>query len=131
MSEDVFRGLGVEIDLIDPENFLKIKETLTRIGIASVRDKKLWQSTHILHKKGRYAIVHFKEMFIMDGIEQVVPEEDILRRNTIVNLLEDWGLCRILTPEKTEEELDMSRLKIIPFREKHEWQLIPKYTIGK
>jgi hypothetical protein len=129
--EDVFRGLGVEIDLITEENFLKIKETLTRIGIASKKDKKIYQSCHILHKKGRYSIVHFKEMFVMDGIDQEIPEDDILRRNTIVNLLEEWGLCNILNPDKTEDELELNRIRIISFKEKSEWELIPKYTIGK
>jgi len=131
MSEDVFKGLGVEINLINPENFLKIKETLTRIGVASRRDNKLFQSCHILHKKERYAIVHFKEMFILDGNEDTVPEEDISRRNIIANLLEEWNLCEIIHDENViEEGLDLSRIKIIPFRDKDNWTLIPKYTIG-
>jgi len=128
---DIFSGLGVRIDILNKENFLKIKETLTRMGISSRKEKKLYQSCHILHKRGEYAIVHFKEMFIFDGIHQDVPEEDLLRRNTIANLLEEWGLCEIIDPDQTEDELDMSRLKIIPFKEKSDWVLVPKYNIGK
>jgi hypothetical protein len=124
-------GVGVEIDILHEENFLKIKETLTRIGISSRKDKKLYQSCHILHKRGKYYIVHFKEMFILDGIEETIPTEDVLRRNTISNLLEDWGLCEIVNFDQTEDEADMRGIKIIPFREKGEWQLVPKYNIGK
>ena len=123
-------GVGVEIDLLSQENFLKIKETLTRIGIASRKDKKLYQSCHILHKRGKYYIVHFKEMFILDGIEDYIPTEDVLRRNTIANLLEEWKLCEVIDPEQTEEEVDMRGIKIIPHREKNDWDLVPKYNIG-
>ena len=128
MKNDI--GVGVEIDLLSSENFLKIKETLTRIGISSRKENKLYQSCHILHKKGKYYIVHFKEMFILDGVEDHIPTEDILRRNTISNLLEEWNLCEIKDPDQTEDEADMRGIKIIPFREKSEWTLVPKYNIG-
>lgn len=124
-------SVGVEIDILDDENFLKIKETLTRIGIASRRDRKLFQSCHILHKRGRYYIVHFKEMFILDGIEESIPTEDILRRNTIANLLHDWSLCEIIDLDQTEDEADMRSIKIIPHSEKDQWELVPKYNIGR
>lgn len=130
-NEDLFRGYGVEIILTDPQNFLKIKETLTRIGIASKKEKKLWQSCHILHKRGKYAIVHFKELFGLDGQKITFDEDDLCRRNTITNLLEDWGLLRIVDQSKTEEPVaPMSAIKVIAFKEKPEWILEPKYSIG-
>ncbi len=124
-------NVGVEIDLLGEDNFLKIKETLTRIGVASRRERKLFQSCHILHKRGKYYIVHFKEMFILDGIEDSIPQEDVERRNTIANLLDEWGLCEVIDLDQTEDECPMSRIKIIPFREKDDWELVPKYNIGK
>jgi hypothetical protein len=129
---DIFRGVGVEISLPNPDDFLKIKETLTRVGIASRRDKKLYQSCHILHKQGRYAILHFKELFILDGKEDTFTEEDKARRNTIVNLLEEWGLLTVLQPSKTEEPVaPLSQIKILSHKEKGQWELESKYNIGK
>lgn len=130
--DDIFKGYGVEIELVDPQNFLKIKETLTRIGICSKKDNTLYQSCHILHRRGRYVIIHFKELFGLDGHEITFDENDLARRNTITNLLEDWGLVKILNPKKTEEPVAlMNEVKVIKFEEKHEWKLIPKYQIGK
>ena len=128
-KEDVFNGLGVEVDIHNKDNFLKIAETLTRIGYAS-KDKKLFQSAHILHKRGRYAIMHFKELFILDGKQTDLSENDIERRNTIVKLLEEWGLLTILDYDKVENEAHMSQIKIISHADKNNWQLCPKYTIG-
>lgn len=102
MNEDIFKGVGVEIELPSDDSFLKIKETLTRIGISSRKEKRLYQSCHILHKKGRYAILHFKELFILDGKQNTFTDEDLSRRNTIVNLLEEWELLKIIDSEKTK-----------------------------
>ena len=102
-NEDIFRGVGIEVRLPTEDSFLKIKETLTRIGISSRKEKKLYQSCHILHKKGRYSILHFKELFILDGKHNTFTEEDQARRNTIVNLLEEWELLEIVDKEKTKE----------------------------
>tara|TARA_R110000824_G_scaffold13362_1_gene58236 strand:- start:460 stop:864 length:405 start_codon:yes stop_codon:yes gene_type:complete len=122
----------VEIKLTDEENFLKIKETLTRIGISSRKENKLYQSCHILHKRGRYYIVHFKELFELDGLESNLDEKDIARRNTISNLLAEWGLCELIDEEKTKEPvLNIKQLKILSHKEKCEWELCPKYHIGK
>jgi hypothetical protein len=130
--EDIFEGLGVEIKLKSEEDFLKVKETLTRIGVSSKTDKKLYQSCHILHKRGRYAIMHFKEMFVLDGLDSDISEDDLGRRNTIVKLLVEWGLISALDPKSYETpQLSLARLKIIPHKEKKEWTLIPKYHIGK
>ena len=129
-SDDVFDGLGVEIQLKSPDDFLKIKETLTRMGVSSRKENKLYQSCHILHKRGKYAILHFKEFFILDGLESDISDSDIGRRNKICQLLEEWGLLTIL-----DDDLDpvasMAQIKIIPHREKSEWELIPKYHIGR
>jgi len=139
MNENLFRGQGVEIELPDPESFLKIKETLTRIGISSKKDNTLYQSCHILHKKdrtdaedkSRYAIMHFKELFILDGKSDTLAEEDIGRRNTIVNLLEEWGLLKVVYPEQTEDPVaPLSKIKILPHKEKSNWSLQSKYTVG-
>ena len=119
----------LEILLDDPENFLKIKETLSRIGVASKKDKTLYQSCHILHKQGRYFITHFKELFALDGKEADLMENDLERRNTIAKLLQDWGLLRILNP--TESFAPLSQIKIISYKERGEWNLVPKYNIGK
>jgi hypothetical protein len=130
--EDIFEGLGVEVKLKSEEDFLKVKETLTRIGVSSKAEKKLYQSCHILHKRGRYAIMHFKEMFVLDGLESDMSEDDLGRRNTIVKLLVEWGLVDVLNSKKYEQpQLSLARLKIIPHKEKKEWSLIPKYHIGK
>lgn len=129
---DVFQGLGVPINLINQEDFLKIKETLTRIGIASNKDKILYQSCHILHKQGKYAIFHFKEMFILDGKPSNFTEDDRARRNTIANLLHDWELYDLVDEKKSESPvLPLSHIKIIKNSEKKEWSLVAKYTVGK
>jgi hypothetical protein len=131
-DDDIFDGLGVEIRLKNKEDFLKVKETLTRIGVSSKKDKKLFQSCHILHKRGRYAIMHFKEMFLLDGLDSDISDDDTARRNTIVRLLVEWGLVEAIdSDEYAEPQLSLARLKIIPHNQKNEWQLIPKYHIGK
>ena len=128
--EDIVDSL-VEVNLPSPENFLKVKETLTRIGISSKTEKKLWQSCHILHKRGKYYIVHFKELFLLDGLETDFSDSDKGRRNTIANLLEQWGLVKVVDPEVTKDpSCPISHFKILPFGEKSEWELIPKYRIG-
>jgi hypothetical protein len=130
--EDIFRGVGVEIALNEQDDFLKVRETLTRIGVSSRKEKVLYQSCHILHKQGRYAIVHFKELFALDGKPSNISENDIQRRNAIAKLLEDWELIKILNPKKIENDLaPLHQIKIISFREKDDWQLIAKYNIGK
>lgn len=130
--EDIFEGLGVEVTLKKEEDFLKVKETLTRIGVSSKKENKLYQSCHILHKRGRYAIMHFKEMFILDGLDSDMSVDDLGRRNTIVKLLIDWGLVDAVDSARyADPQLSLARLKIIPHKEKKEWQLIPKYHIGK
>jgi hypothetical protein len=130
--EDIFEGVGVEVRLKKEEDFLKVKETLTRIGVSSKTENKLYQSCHILHKRGRYAIVHFKEMFILDGLDSDVSDDDIGRRNTIVKLLVEWGLVEAVNPKDyADPQLSLARLKIIPHKDKKDWQLIPKYHIGK
>ena len=130
MSEDIFQGLGVEVTLPNEENFLKVKETLTRIGIASRKDMTLYQSCHILHKRGRYSILHFKELFLLDGKagRTDLTQEDIQRRNTIASLLDEWNLVSVIGV--VEEKASLHRIKIVSFREKSEWKLITKYTIG-
>lgn len=131
-EEDIFDGLGVEIKLKSQEDFLKVKETLTRMGVSSKKEKKLYQSCHILHKRGRYAIMHFKEMLDLDGLETDISETDLGRRNTIVKLLIEWGLIDPVDPEEYKEpQISLAQLKIIPHKEKKEWELVPKYHIGK
>ena len=124
-------GLMLEVTLSEPDDFLKVKETLTRIGIASRRDNKLFQSCHILHKQGRYFIVHFKELFALDGKKATLVENDVQRRNTISVLLQDWNLLSIVKPEAAENKAPLSQIKIIAFKEKSEWNLQAKYNIGK
>ena len=122
----------VEVKIAEEQDFLKIKETLTRIGVASVKQKKLWQSCHILHKQGRYYIVHFKELFVLDGKTSNLSEEDLGRRNTIIRLLQEWGLVQVLDASKIKEPtISLNMLKVLPFKEKAEWELIAKYNIGK
>lgn len=123
----------VEIKLIEEDDFLKVRETLTRIGVASKKDKVLYQSCHILHKQGRYYIVHFKELFALDGKPTDISENDLSRRNAIAKLLEDWGLVEIVNKKQIEtpEPIFLSQVKIISHKEKSEWELIPKYNIGK
>lgn len=120
----------LEVTLPEPDNFLKVRETLTRIGIASRKDKKLYQSCHILHKQGRYFIVHFKELFALDGKESNITANDVERRNTIACLLSDWGLLSIVKPEPTNKA-SLSQIKVVSHKEKGEWELVPKYNIGK
>jgi hypothetical protein len=121
----------VEVKLSQPDDFLKIRETLSRIGIASKKDKKLYQSCHILHKQGRYFIVHFKELFGLDGKQTNFSEEDQFRRNTIVKLLNDWGLVTVVNEAKITQQAPLSQIKVIAFKEKNEWVLETKYNIGK
>tara|TARA_R110002050_G_scaffold53587_2_gene121814 strand:+ start:63 stop:491 length:429 start_codon:yes stop_codon:yes gene_type:complete len=122
----------LEVILNDPEDFLKVRETLSRIGVASKKEQILYQSCHILHKKGRYFITHFKELFALDGKEADFQDNDLQRRNTIAKLLQDWGLVKIISEGAEElEKAPLSQIKIISFKEKGEWDLIPKYNIGK
>lgn len=118
----------LEVTLNEPDDFLKVRETLTRIGVASRKDKKLYQSCHILHKQGRYFIVHFKELFLLDGKKSNLEENDIARRNTIAQLMSDWGLITI--DASVEPLAPMRQIKIIPYKEKNDWELCPKYNIG-
>jgi hypothetical protein len=120
----------LEIVLPEPDNFLKVRETLTRIGIASRKEQKLYQSCHILHKKGRYFIVHFKELFALDGKESNITASDIERRNAIAALLQDWGLLKIMTPAKAEPKASLSQIKVVSYKEKNQWELVAKYSIG-
>ena len=121
----------LEVLLPEPDNFLKIRETLTRIGIASRKEQKLFQSCHILHKQGRYFIVHFKELFALDGKESNITSNDVERRNTVAGLLQDWGLLSIVNKEKAEPKVSLSQIKVVAYKEKEEWELVPKYNIGK
>ena len=120
----------LEITLSEPDDFLKVRETLTRIGVASRKDKKLFQSCHILHKQGRYFIVHFKELFLLDGKKANLEENDVARRNTITTLMSDWGLVEIQNNEEAKPLAPLRQIKIIPFKEKDQWELCPKYNIG-
>ena len=119
----------LEVGLKEPDDFLKVRETLSRIGVASRKERKLYQSCHILHKQGRYFIVHFKELFALDGKKTNLSENDVARRNTIANLLADWGLVSVV--EKAEPVAPLSQIKVLSFREKDEWILETKYNIGK
>lgn len=122
----------VEVTLEEKDDFLKVRETLTRIGVASKKDRILYQSCHILHKQGKYYIVHFKELFALDGKETDLSDNDLSRRNAIANLLEDWGLVKLVdtTSTETPEPIFLSQVKIISHKEKKDWQLVPKYNIG-
>lgn len=132
-DNDIFQGVGVEIKLSDKDDFLKCRETLTRIGVASKSSNTLFQSCHILHKQGRYAIVHFKEMFQLDGKQTDTSENDLARRNTVVKLLEEWKLVTVINKEKAIAPLPapLSQIKIISHKDKKNWQLVQKYTIGR
>lgn len=123
----------VEINLTEEDDFLKVRETLTRIGVASKKDKTLYQSCHILHKKGRYYLVHFKELFALDGKPTDISENDLSRRNAIAKLLEDWGLVTVVDKNQIEvpEPIFLSQVKIISHKEKGDWELVAKYNIGK
>ena len=120
----------LEVGLSEPDDFLKVRETLSRIGVASRKDKKLFQSCHILHKQGKYYIVHFKELFALDGKDTNISENDIARRNTIANLLSDWGLIKVIGSSSIESA-PLSQIKVISFKEKNDWILETKYNIGK
>jgi len=120
----------VEIKLKQPDDFLKIKETLTRIGIASNKENVLWQSCHILFKRGKYYIISFKEIFILDGKPSTLTLEDVARRNRIISLLVDWGLCEVVNPELIANKSNMSSIKVVPFNQKNDWVLKAKYQLG-
>ena len=122
----------IEVSLNEQDDFLKVRETLTRIGVSSRKERVLYQSCHILHKQGRYYTVHFKELFALDGKPSNITENDIQRRNAIANLLEEWGLVKILNPRLLEDNIaPLHQIKIISFKEKDDWELIAKYNIGK
>lgn len=123
-------AMMLEIALKEPDDFLKIRETLTRIGVASRKDNKLYQSCHILHKQGRYFIVHFKELFMLDGKPSNLMDNDVERRNTIATLLSDWGLLDIVNEDQAKNKAPLRQIKVIPHKEKHQWELCPKYNIG-
>lgn len=121
----------LEVTLVKPDDFLKVRETLTRVGVASRNDRILYQSCHILHKQGRYYIVHFKELFALDGKHADLTDNDLQRRNTIAKLLVDWELVKILSPELFNDLAPLSQIKVISFKEKNNWDLQTKYNIGK
>ena len=121
----------VEVSLGEPDDFLKVRETLTRIGVASRKEKKLYQSCHILHKQGKYYIVHFKELFALDGKKGNLSSNDVQRRNRIIQLLSDWGLVGIAQKESVADVAPLSQIKVLSFKEKGEWTLESKYNIGK
>jgi hypothetical protein len=121
----------VEVSLAQPDDFLKVRETLTRIGVASRKEKKIYQSCHILHKQGRYYIVHFKELFALDGKHTNLSLNDVQRRNRIIQLLSDWGLITVVTPEKIVDVAPLNQIKVLAFKEKDEWTLESKYNIGR
>ena len=129
-EQDLIQDL-VEITFPEKDDFLKIRETLSRIGVASRKEKELFQSCHILHKRGKYYIVHFKELFKLDGKQSNFDESDIARRNTIVDLLRQWSLVKVLDPKRIEEpRAPLSQIKVIPYKEKNQWKLTQKYSIG-
>ena len=136
MAEDIFHidypgYTPLEVTLVQPDDFLKVRETLTRIGVASRKDKELFQSCHILHKRGKYYIVHFKELFKLDGKPTNIDESDIGRRNTIIGLLKQWSLLEVVDESRVKEPIaPLSQIKVIPFKEKSEWKLTTKYSIG-
>jgi hypothetical protein len=121
----------IEVQLNEQDDFLKVRETLTRIGVSSRREKVLYQSCHILHKQGQYYLVHFKELFALDGKPSNISENDIQRRNAVAKLLEEWGLVKIMNPSVIEEVAPLHQIKIISFKEKDDWELVAKYNIGK
>jgi hypothetical protein len=134
MSEDTISWSPadmLEVTIKQPDDFLKVRETLTRIGVASRKDKTLFQSCHILHKQGKYYITHFKELFALDGKNSSLSLNDIQRRNTIALLLQDWNLIEVVQPTLVENKAPLSQIKVLPFKEKSEWTLVAKYNIGK
>ena len=134
MSEEITSWTSsdmLEVTIKQPDDFLKVRETLTRIGVASRKDKTLYQSCHILHKQGKYYITHFKELFALDGKKSTLVENDIQRRNTIALLLQDWNLIEVVNTSMVENKAPLSQIKVLPFKEKNEWNLVAKYNIGK
>ena len=134
MSEDTINWSQadmLEVTIKQPDDFLKVRETLTRIGVASRKDKTLFQSCHILHKQGKYYITHFKELFALDGKNSTLSLNDIQRRNTIALLLQDWNLIDVVNTALVENKAPLSQIKVLPFKEKNEWNLVAKYNIGK
>ena len=134
MSEDTINWSPadmLEVTIKQPDDFLKVRETLTRIGVASRKDKTLFQSCHILHKQGKYYITHFKELFALDGKNSTLTENDIQRRNTIALLLQDWNLIDVVNSNMVENKAPLSQIKVLPFKEKNEWNMVAKYNIGK
>ena len=134
MSEEIISWSAsdmLEVTIKQPDDFLKVRETLTRIGVASRKDKTLFQSCHILHKQGKYYITHFKELFALDGKKSTLTSNDIERRNTIAVLLQDWNLIDIVVKSAIENKAPLSQIKVLPFKEKNEWNLNAKYNIGK
>jgi len=134
MSEDTISWSPadmLEVTIKQPDDFLKVRETLTRIGVASRKDKTLFQSCHILHKQGKYYITHFKELFALDGKNSTLTENDIQRRNTIALLLQDWNLIDVVNATLVENKAPLSQIKVLPFKEKSEWNMVAKYNIGK
>ena len=134
MSEDTISWSSadmLEVTIKQPDDFLKVRETLTRIGVASRKDKTLFQSCHILHKQGKYYITHFKELFALDGKNSTLTENDIQRRNTIALLLQDWNLIDVVNTALVENKAPLSQIKVLPFKDKSEWNLVAKYNIGK
>ena len=121
----------LEVTIKQPDDFLKVRETLTRIGVASRKDKTLFQSCHILHKQGKYYITHFKELFALDGKNSSLSVNDIQRRNTITLLLQDWNLIEVVNTSLVENKAPLSQIKVLPFKEKNEWNMVAKYNIGK
>ena len=121
----------VEVLLNQPDDFLKVRETLTRIGVASRKEKKIYQSCHILHKQGRYYLVHFKELFALDGKHANLTINDVQRRNRIINLLSDWGLVNVIKPEDTMDVAPLNQIKVLSYKDKNDWTLETKYNIGK
>jgi hypothetical protein len=128
---DLVGYVPLEIKLKEPDDFLKVKETLSRIGVASKKDKTLYQSCHILHKQGRYFLVHFKELFALDGKFADITDNDIERRNTIGKLLQDWGLVSIIDPALFSDQAPLSQIKVLSYKEKSEWNIQTKYNLGK
>ena len=133
MSEEITwsQDMMLEVTLKEPDDFLKVRETLTRIGVASRKERKLYQSCHILHKRGKYYIVHFKELFALDGKKANLTVNDVQRRNRIIQLLCDWGLIVVEAPENIKEIAPLNQIKVIAFKEKNDWALETKYNIGK
>ena len=134
MSEEITNWSSsdmLEVTIKQPDDFLKVRETLTRIGVASRKDKTLYQSCHILHKQGKYYITHFKELFALDGKKSTLVENDIQRRNTIALLLQDWNLIDVVNTSLVENKAPLSQIKVLPFKEKSEWNMVAKYNIGK